>query len=158
MLTNEIPLSREVEFLKYYMAIQQRRFGDRLRFEVQINSALLDCAVPTLVLQPLVENAIRYGIGQHKEEDLVAIRAFEKQARICLEVINLSSKLEEEPERLLSRGVGLSNTRLRLEQLYGLEQSLSLFQLGSKGVCVRLSIPMRRFQPDESDASAMATP
>src|SRR5215469_3323495 len=110
MHRHEIPLSREVEFLEHYMAIQQRRFGDRLRFEVQINSALLDCAVPSLMLQPLVENAIRYGISKHKEEDLVTIRVFENRGRICLEVINLSSQLEEEPERLLSRGVGLSNT------------------------------------------------
>lgn len=157
MHTQEISLSREVEFLQHYMAIQQRRFGDRLRFEVQINSALLGCAVPTLVLQPLVENAIRYGISKHKEEDVVTIRAFENRSRICLEVINLSGQLEEEPEKLLSRGVGLSNTRLRLKQLYGLEQSLSLFELDPKGVCVRLSIPMRRFRPEESNAPAMAT-
>jgi two-component system, LytTR family, sensor kinase len=157
MHTHEISLSREVEFLQHYMAIQQRRFGDRLRFEVQINSALLDCAVPTLVLQPLVENAIRYGITQHKEQDVVTIRASENQGRICLEVMNLSSKLEEEPDRLLSRGVGLSNTRLRLEQLYGLEQSLRLFELDPKGVCVRLLIPLRRFHPEEIAASAMAT-
>lgn len=157
MHTHEIPLSREVEFAKHYMAIQQRRFGDRLRFEVQINSALLDCAVPTLVLQPLVENAIRYGISRHKEEDVVTIRALENRGRICLEVINRSSKLDEKPERLLSRGVGLSNTRQRLQQLYGLEQSFSLFELDPKGVCVRLSIPMRRFLPEETNASIMAT-
>jgi len=157
MHTHEISLSREVEFLQHYMAIQQRRFGARLRFEVQINSALLDCAVPSLMLQPLVENAIRYGISKHKEEDLVTIRAFENRGQICLEVLNLSSKLEEEPEKLLSRGVGLSNTRLRLEQLYGLEQSLSLFELDPKGVCVRLSIPMRRFHPEENTSSEMTT-
>lgn len=157
MHTHEIPLSREVEFLEHYMAIQQRRFGDRLRFEVQISSALLDCAVPTLVLQPLVENAIRYGISKHKEEDVVTIRGSENEGRICLEVINLSSKLLDQPERLLSRGIGLSNTRRRLEQLYGLEQSLSLFELDPKGVRVRLSFPMRRFHPEENTASEMAT-
>jgi sensor histidine kinase YesM len=157
MQTDEISLSREVEFLQHYMAIQQRRFGARLRFEVQISSALLDCAVPTLVLQPLVENAIRYGVSKHKEDDVVTIRASENRGRICLEVINLSSRLEEKPERLLSRGVGLSNTRLRLEQLYGMEQSLSLFELDPKGVCVRLSIPMRRFHPQEITGSAVAT-
>jgi two-component system, LytTR family, sensor kinase len=157
MHTHEVSLLREVEFLQHYMAIQQRRFGDRLRFELQISSTLLDSAVPTLVLQPLVENAIRYGIGKHKEEDVVTIRAFENRGQICLEVINLSSQLEEEPEKLLSRGVGLSNTRLRLAQLYGREQSLSLFELDPKGVCVRLSIPMRRFHPEENTTSALAT-
>lgn len=156
MHTHEVPLSREVDFLQHYMAIQQRRFGDRLRCEVQINSALLNCAVPTLVLQPLVENAIRHGISTHKEEDVVTIRAFENCGRICLEVINLNSRLEEEPERLFSRGVGLSNTRLRLQQLYGREQSFSLFELDPKGVCVRLLIPMRSHFEETSD-SVMAT-
>lgn len=80
MRTQEISLSREVEFLQHYLAIQQRRFGDWLRFEVQISSALFDCAVPTLVLQPLVENAIRYGISKHKEEDVVTVRALKTRA------------------------------------------------------------------------------
>jgi two-component system, LytTR family, sensor kinase len=157
MQTDEVSLSREIEFLRHYMAIQQRRFGDRLRFEVQISSALFDYAVPTLVLQPLVENAIRYGISKHKEEDVVTIRASENGDRICLEVINLSSRLDEKPEKLLSRGVGLSNTRLRLEQLYGMGQSLTLFELDPKGVCVRLSIPVRRLHAQEITSSVVAT-
>jgi two-component system, LytTR family, sensor kinase len=87
----------------------------------------------------------------------VTIRAFENGDRICLEVMNLSSQLEDKPERLLSRGVGLSNTRLRLEQLYGMGQSLSLFELDPKGVCVRLSIPVRRLHPQEITGSVVAT-
>lgn len=143
----EIPLSREIEFLDHYIRIQQRRFGDRLRFELSIDSKIATYAVPTLVLQPLVENAIRHGIGKHKESDVVSIRAFLDQDRLSLEVHNQAGKLDGAPERLLAQGVGLSNTRARLEQLYGKEQSLRIFNVEPAGVCVRISIPMRRISP-----------
>ena len=149
MRTQEIPLAREMDFLEHYIGIQRRRFGDRLRFDVEIALGALDCAVPTLILQPLVENAVRYGVGKHKESDVVTVRAFQEQERLCLEVANFASSLEDPPERLLSRGVGLSNTRGRLEQLYGREQSLRLLNLEPKGVCVQISIPMRHFTSTE---------
>ena len=79
--------------------------------------------MPSLLLQPLVENAIRHGIGKHKEADAVSISAFSREDRLQLEVSNLTTALEDSPERLLSRGVGLANTRARLEQLYGARQS-----------------------------------
>jgi len=143
MRTHEVPLAREVQFLEHYIGIQQRRFGDRLQTAVHIAPTFLDCAVPTLILQPLVENAVRHGVGKHRDTDVVTVRAFQEQERLCLEVANLTSSLDDAPERLLLRGVGLSNTRGRLEQLYGREQSLRLFNLGPTGVCVQISIPMR---------------
>jgi LytS/YehU family sensor histidine kinase len=101
------------------------------------------------VLQPLVKNAIRHGIGKHKESDVVSIRAFQKQNRLYLEVCNRTSSLSDTPERLLSRGMGLANTKERVEQLYGNEHSLQLFDLEPKGVCVRLSIPVRQLASAE---------
>jgi len=101
------------------------------------------------VLQPLVENAIRHGIGEHKENDVVSIRAFQKQNRLYLEVCNRTSSLADAPERLLSRGTGLSNTKARIEQLYGDEHLLQLCNLEPKGVCVRLSIPLRKLSSSE---------
>jgi two-component system, LytTR family, sensor kinase len=140
----EISLSREIELLECYIGIQDRRFGDRLRFDLRIDDDVLTFAVPSFVLQPLVENAIRHGIGKHKESDVVSIRAFQKQNRLYLEVSNRTSSLADTPERLLSRGVGLSNTKERIEQLYGSEHSLQLCNLEPKGVCVKLSIPVRQ--------------
>jgi two-component system, LytTR family, sensor kinase len=150
----EIPLSREIEFLEHYIRIQQRRFGDRLRFELQIDPSLADCAVPSMALQPLVENAVRHGVGKHKETDIVSIRGCLNQGRLSLEVCNLTGALEDTPERLLTQGVGLSNTTARIEQLYGKEQSLQIFNLEPGGVCVRLSIPMRRLSL-ESEARTL---
>jgi LytS/YehU family sensor histidine kinase len=138
----EIPLERELEVLDLYMGIQARRFGDRLRFDVSIDQSVRDCMVPALILQPLVENAIRHGIGKHKGTDTVSIRGFQKGEILRLEVLNLNSHLEEKP--LVSRrGVGLANTRTRLEQLYGNQQELRVQNLKPTGVCAEVSIPLR---------------
>jgi two-component system LytT family sensor kinase len=145
----EIPLSREIELLECYMGIQDRRFGDRLRFDLRMDRDALGFAVPSLVLQPLVENAIRHGVGKHKENDVVSIRAFQKNHWLHLEVCNQTSSLADTPERLLSRGTGLSNTKSRIEQLYGKEHSLQLRNLEPKGVCVMLSIPVRQLASAE---------
>jgi len=152
----EISLTREIEFLEHYISIQRRRFGDRLRFDLHIDEGVLDCSVPSLVLQPLVENAIRHGIAKYKENDVVTFRAFQKQDRLCLEVSNLTGALEDRADRLLTRGVGLSNTRARLEQLYGQEQSLQLFNLQPRGVAALLSIPARR-SPSGEKVPVIAT-
>ena len=145
----EIPLSREIELLGCYIGIQDRRFGDRLRFDLRTDDDVVTFGVPSFVLQPLVENAIRHGIGKHKGNDVVSIRAFQKQNRLYLEVCNQTSSLADAPERLLSRGTGLSNTKARVEQLYGNEHSLQLCNLEPKGVCVRLSIPVRQLASAE---------
>jgi hypothetical protein len=157
MYTQEIPLGRELEFLGHYIAIQQRRFGDRLGSEILVAPDLLECAVPTLLLQPLVENAIRHGISKHKESDVVTIRGFQNGRQLCLEVINLTSRLEGRSENLLSPGIGLSNTRQRLEHLYGIEQSLSLCNLEPSGVCVRILVPLRHVLSHQKAPAEVAT-
>ena len=157
MHTHEIPLAAEMDFLEQYIGIQQRRFGDRLRFDLQVDASMLDCAVPILVLQPLVENAVRHGVSKHKEGDVVTVRAFQHGDRLCLEVSNLTSSLGDAPERLSSRGIGLSNTRGRLEQLYGTEQELRLCNLKPKGVCVQISIPTRRVPSEQLVPAKAAT-
>jgi two-component system LytT family sensor kinase len=139
----EVPLRSEIEFLKHYAAIQQRRFGDRLRFHFQIDEQAQSCAVPSLLLQPLVENAIRHGIGLRKQSDLVSVSAFINRDRLSIEVKNRASMLDDAPERLLSRGVGLANTIARLERLYGSHQSFAISNLEPQGVAVFLSLPVR---------------
>jgi two-component system LytT family sensor kinase len=139
----EIPLHRELEILDLYIGIQARRFGDRLRFEVSIDQNVRDCIVPALILQPLVENAIRHGIGRHKGSDTVSIRGFQEGEFLHLEVRNLNSSLEDKPARVLGRGVGLANTRARLEQLYGNRQEFRLRNLEPTGVSAEFSIPLR---------------
>jgi two-component system, LytTR family, sensor kinase len=145
----EVSLDREIEFLEHYLGIQQRRFGDRLRFDIRIDQDVLTCAVPSLVLQPLVENAIRHGIGKRKGQDVVTVQVFQNKGRLLLEVNNRTGELEDQPEQLLHRGLGLANTKARLEQLYGQQQSLELRNLLPSGVGVVLSIPLRRLIPEQ---------
>jgi two-component system, LytTR family, sensor kinase len=145
----EIPLEAEIEFVKHYTSIQQRRFGSRLRFDFFVEPAAAVCAVPSLLLQPLVENAIRHGVGRHKEADVVSIRAGLRDERLHLRVSNLASTLAGAPELLHSRGVGLANTCARLEQLYGTRQSLEIRNLEPQGVVVSISIPRRPVTTDE---------
>jgi two-component system LytT family sensor kinase len=145
----EVSMAREIEFLEHYVGIQQHRFGDRLRFDIRIDQDVLTCAVPSLVLQPLVENAIRHGIGRHREIDVVTVQGSQSKDRLLLEVTNRTGRLEDEPKRLLNRGLGLANTKARLEQLYGPQQSLELRNLQPSGVGVVLSIPLRRLLPDQ---------
>jgi two-component system, LytTR family, sensor kinase len=147
----EVSLGREIEFLEQYVGIQQRRFGDRLRFDIRIDQEVLTCAVPSLVLQPLVENAIRHGIGKHKGQDVVTVQCFQSKDkdRLLLEVNNRTGELEDLPKQLSHRGLGLANTKARLEQLYGQQQSLELRNLLPSGVGVILSIPLRRLLPEQ---------
>jgi two-component system LytT family sensor kinase len=129
---NEIPLRKEMEFIDCYIGIQRRRFGERLRVEHRIDKRVLDLAVPSLILQPLVENAILHGI------------AFLDDNHLVLEVCNGCSTLNDAMERLLSRGVGLANTRARLQALYGDGQTMQLLNSQPHGVCIRLAIPVQQ--------------
>jgi two-component system, LytTR family, sensor kinase len=139
----EVALGEEIRFLNSYLEIQQRRFGDRLRFEVRIDKHLHDLAVPSLLLQPLVENAIRHGIGAHSGNDVVSVTAREEGDRLLLEVRNRNSTLVDSTEDLRSHGVGLTNTMERIEQLYGDRQSFAIRNLEPRGVEVVLSLPAR---------------
>jgi two-component system, LytTR family, sensor kinase len=153
MGTNEVPLARELEFLDLYIGIQRQRFGDRLTVEIHADASILHCHVPPLLLQPLVENAIRHGIGKHKGNDSIDIYARIENGGLQLEVWNASSVLEDSVERLLLRGVGLRNTKARLEHLYGRGASLTLRSLGHRGAIALIFIPVRLNQTAASRAA-----
>jgi two-component system, LytTR family, sensor kinase len=141
---NEFSLAREIELLECYTGIQERRFGSRVKFDIQVSAEVRVCLVPAFVLQPLVENAVQHGIGAHRGNDMIKIACYREQTRLYLEVHNRIGSLEDVPERLLHRGTGLSNVKARIEQLYGTEQSLELCNLHPEGVCTRVSLPFRR--------------
>jgi len=152
----EAPLRDEIAFLKHYAAIQQRRFGDRLCFEFDIEEQAQSWAVPSLLLQPLVENAIRHGIGAHKQADVVSIRAQVERDRLRIEIANRTSTLDDTLEKLLSRGLGVANTIARLERLYGLQHSFEMRNLSHQGVVVSLSIPARPVLLEVAELEAQA--
>ena len=141
MGTNEVPLARELEFLDLYVGIQRQRFGDRLSVEIHADPSTLGYRVPSLLLQPLVENAILHGIGKHKGEDLIEVFAQLENGGLQLEVWNGNSVVDDASEKLLMRGVGLRNTKARLEQLYGPGATLIIRSLARRGAAVLIFIP-----------------
>jgi len=141
----EIRLERELEILEHYIAIQTCRFGDRLHFELSVDQDVLECAVPVLVLQPIVENAVRHGIGMHKTPDTISIRCFRCCDSLKLTVCNVTSTLTTAGES--SRGIGLSTTHERLEQLYGSNGGFRLNSQQPTGVCAEITIPFRVMGP-----------
>jgi len=137
--TPEVPLGQELELLDCYLSIEQTRFKDRLKVSKEIDPAALSCAVPTMVLQPLVENAVRHGIGKHKQADEISIVGRRENGRLLLEVRNRTGRIENGGDT--PRGIGLSNTRARLEQLYTDAYSLEISNREGGGVAVSLSLP-----------------
>jgi sensor histidine kinase YesM len=156
MDSNEIPLARELEFLDLYIGIQQRRFGERLSVEIHADPATLGLLVPTLILQPLVENAICHGIGKHKGEDCIEVFANQQRGGLQIEVWNSKSVVDEASERLFQRGVGLRNTKARLEHLYGPAASLIFRPLARGGAAAIIFMPARSSRQTEAHSATEA--
>jgi two-component system LytT family sensor kinase len=152
----QVPLHSEIDFLRHYAGIQQRRFGDRLRFEFQIEEQCRLCGVPALLLQPLLENAVHHGVGVRKQPDRISVRAAQNNGRLSIEIENHASVLDGTLETLLSRGVGLTNTMARLERLYGPDQSFEIRSLCPHGVVVSISIPIRLPKAPKEDLQFQA--
>lgn len=151
----EIGLRRELELLELYLGIQRRRFKDRLSTRIYVAPDALDAAVPSLLLQPIAENAIRHGIGRHVGEDRVEIDCRRDGEALCIEVRNHNGALEAEADPL-GHGIGLSNTRLRLQELYGDAAGLRLDMMMPRGVACRIRLPYRRFEDAAEGAFAEA--
>jgi len=137
---HEVPLRRELEYLQLYLAIEQVRFRDRLKVEVAWDPEVLDAAVPHMILQPLVENAIRHGIGRSSTAGNVRISAHRANGM-------LEMKVEDDGPGLVaggkeqSHGIGLANTRARLNKLYGDAAHLSIEDRAQGGVAAIVALP-----------------
>jgi LytS/YehU family sensor histidine kinase len=139
----EVSLQDELSFLESYLEIEKARLAERLTVEVDVPSNVLDARVPHMILQPLVENAIRHGVSPRAAPGRVTIRARGRRDMLDLEVIDDGPGIQ--PKRLGngSRGLGLANTRSRLEQLYGEGFSFEPKNRDEGGYRVSMSIPFR---------------
>lgn len=138
---NEVPLRAELEFLDRYLEIQQTRFGSRLRICRDVDSAVMDARVPPLILQPLVENAIRHGIEPRETGGVVTIRAVREGDFLNLEVSDDGAGFSGGQLLRPGNGVGLSNTMARLQTLYGDSHQIKLTANEPTGACVKIEIP-----------------
>jgi two-component system LytT family sensor kinase len=123
----EVPLEQELAFLNRYLEIMQIRFQGRLAIDTQVDANVRDALVPTLILQPLVENAVKHGVSKVAGTGTIEIRAYrDGDDHVVLAVRDNGPGLEGDEDAPPDEGVGLSNTRARLEQLYGPDQCLTL--------------------------------
>ena len=148
--THEVTLEKEIEFLECYLDIEKVRFGRRLTTNIEIAPELLNCRVPNLILQPLVENAIRHGIAPNAALGQINIRAARENGWLKIAVADNGKGIEKEKmNRVLTSGLGLSNTQARLEQLYGADFRFDLQNAASGGLLVTLRLPHKQERGEE---------
>jgi sensor histidine kinase YesM len=137
----EVPLSEELEFVKQYLATQKVRFAERLQLSVDVPMELQDAAIPNLILQPLVENAIKHGIARRKEGGSVRIAASAQDNQLHISVSNDGPSLAPGWETE-SMGVGVTNVRARLKALYGDAASFLMNTRSLGGVEAAITVPL----------------
>jgi len=135
-----VNLGKELEFLKCYLEIQQLRFQDRLTIDVDVEPQTLDLMVPNLILQPIVENAVRHGVSSQTEPGHIIVRALRQDGRLLMQVEDNGPGLKMNPNGT-ALGIGLNNTRARLEQFYGNDFEFQIANSAGRGVIVTLKIP-----------------
>jgi hypothetical protein len=139
----EIPLKQELEFLRKYLEIEQMRFQDRLTIDMSIAPETLDASVPNMILQPLVENAIKHGIAPRSSGGRIDIDAERSNGHLEIKVIDDGLGVPFGDLENLPEGVGLTNTRRRLHHLYGDHHRFDLAAVEKGGLAVTLEIPFK---------------
>lgn len=146
----EVPLHQELDFVERYLRIEQLRFQERLRTRIQVVPEARDALVPHLLLQPLVENAVRHGARADEQENQLDIQITREEDMLWLRVRDSGEgpvareRATPEPGVQGEGGIGLSNTRARLRNLYGDAHRLELLPAEGGGALVQVAIPFRR--------------
>ena len=152
--TPEITLRQELSLLEQYLDIMQVRFQGRLETVVQADPQTLGALVPTLILQPLVENAIKHGIERQREGGRILVETLLRDDRLVLRVTGNGAGLAQpaivhDGNNQAGTGVGLRNTRARLAELYGTKQSFSLSASPEGGAVAEVTLPLHSIEPLE---------
>jgi two-component system LytT family sensor kinase len=140
---HEVALQEELAFVEAYLAVEQARFGDRMRYAIEVDAALHAARVPSLILQPLVENAVRHGLGARVAPGTIRVSARREGERLRLEVRDDGPG----PPAAHAEGVGLANTRARLALLYGGAHEFALRAAPGGGALATLAFPLRGAAP-----------
>ncbi len=139
-----VSLSEELDFVRKYLAIEQERFGKRLQTRIESDETLLDAHIPPMLIQPLVENAVKHGVSPKAVGGTVTVRVFKEadSTRLCVEVADdgVGMKAVKNIHGGASTGIGLANTDARLQKLFG-EESALYIESSEHGVTARFSVP-----------------
>ncbi len=139
----EVPLRQELEFIELYLGIQKVRFEDKLTVRMEVAPETLDAMVPNLILQPLVENAIRHGFSIEESAGLIVIEAYRDGQDLRITVRDDGPGLQAGWRLEESEGIGLANTSARLKHLYGASHRFDLYNGPSGGMIATITIPFR---------------
>jgi anti-sigma regulatory factor (Ser/Thr protein kinase) len=140
---HEVELREEINFIKLYLSIQEIRFSDRLRIELDIDPRTTKALVPNLILQPLTENALRHGIARSANSGLVGISSAVTNGHLRLTVYDEGAGLPDDWQLKGSAGIGLANTIARLQQLYDDDQQFDIRNRDGGGVEVVIVMPFK---------------
>ena len=138
---HEVTLEEELQFLAKYLQIEQARFHDRLQIRIDPAPETLTAYLPNLILQPLIENAIRHAVAPRTIETLIEIRSHKRDGQLHLSVTDNGEGMVDQATP--TNGIGLRNTRARLEKLYGPHQDFKLETATGGGVHISIIIPFR---------------
>ena len=139
---SRVTLGSELDAIDLYLEIEKVRFGDRLIIEKDIEERALTALVPSLILQPLIENAIKYAITPREEGGTLRITAHVHHGTLAMQLSDTGPGLGHGDNSQKSSGVGLKNTRERLQQLYGEDQAFTLAPNEPSGLTVTINIPL----------------
>ncbi len=142
----EVPLQEEIEFLRRYLEVEQMRFSDRLQVEFRVEEEALLASVPNMILQPLVENAIRHGVSPHGGQRRVRVGASRRDGQLQLEVQDDGPQPPPGWRPDESSGVGLRNVRERLARMYGSSGELRVRPGSTAGVVSTVELPWKRWK------------
>lgn len=138
-----VPLEKEIEALRMYLNIEQTRFGDRLQLEFDVEAQAESVWVPSLILQPLAENAIKHAIAQAENGGKISVSAKLENNFLIIQVVDTGSGLTTIPDAQVS-GVGLRNTLDRLDEFYGDSYTFSLENAANGGLQVYMKLPLNK--------------
>ena len=145
----KVTLQEELDFLKQYLAIENVRFQDRLSVQMEIDPQTLQAVVPNLIMQPLVENAIRHGIAAKASAGRIEIHAKRINGHLEMQVRDNGPGFQANGSAMnpMREGLGLANTRARLQQLYGINHTFTMDNDPRGGLVVTLEIPFENGAP-----------
>ncbi len=132
-----VPLKEELEFVKKYLELEKARFEERLHIDINVPENLLDEMVPPMLLQPLVENSVKHGLSSLLEGGTISINIKKRDGKLMFEICDTGVGIKEK-KAVFDKGIGLTNTRLRLEKMYN--SQLELLDNNPQGLMIRFSL------------------
>jgi signal transduction histidine kinase len=144
---HEVRLADDVTFCRHYLALESLRFGERLEVEFDMPDEAGDLRVPALLLQPLVENALRHGLRPTRSTMRLTVRAGAANGRLSIDIADTGAGLAADFDDRIARGVGISNVRARLALLHGADAQVSIAQRDGGGTLVRIELPALAMTP-----------